>query len=107
VFVHPEMAALFAALLPLLEREMLFYLDQASVPAPLPGAEQYPVRTMFGQQGPMVCGWLRRYEPEAVGALHLFSALVRSPLALAEVCRAAGGGALGQVGRILAESIPG
>ena len=54
----------------------------------------------------MVCGWLRRYEPEAVGALHLLSALVRSPLALAEVCRAAGGGALAQVGRILAERVP-
>ncbi len=50
-----------------------------------------------------VCGWLRRFNPQVVEALHVAEGLVRTPRSLAEVNLAAGGGALDQVGRYLAE----
>jgi hypothetical protein len=107
VFVHPETAALFAALLPSLEREPLYHLRAEPDPAaPLPGGGFYPLLTVYGEQGPVVGGWLDRYRPEAAAALHLLEALVRSPYQLAAVCRVAGGGALAQAGRTLAESVP-
>jgi hypothetical protein len=102
VFLHQEGGALCAALLSLLEREPLFHLhDQPAAAAPLPGG--YPLLSMFGQQGPMVRGWLRRYHPEMAAGLHLLEGLVRSPFHLATVGDAAGGVALTQVGRLLAE----
>jgi hypothetical protein len=66
----------------------------------LPGG--YPILATFGDQGPAVCGWLSRYQPEIVTALHLLEGLIRVPQALAAVLLAAGPGALAQVGRILA-----
>jgi hypothetical protein len=102
VFLHQEGGALCAALLSLLEREPLFHLhDQPAAAAPLPGG--YPLLSMFGQQGPMVRGWLRRFHPEVAAGLHLLEGLVRSPFHLATVGDAAGGAALTHVGRLLAE----
>lgn len=103
VFRHVETAILVAALLPLVDREPLFHLSEVPDPdpdIPLPGG--YPVLATFGEQGPAVCGWLPRYQPEIVTALHLLEALLRAPLGLAEVLGAAGPGALTQVGRVLA-----
>jgi len=102
VFLHQESGALCAALLSLLEREPLFHLhDQPAAAAPLPGG--YPLLAMFGQQGPVVRGWLRRFHPEVAAGLHLFEGLVRSPFLLATVGDAAGGAALTHFGRLLAE----
>jgi hypothetical protein len=50
-----------------------------------------------------VSGWSQRYHPEVAAGLHLLEALVRSPYQLSGVLQALGGGALAQVGRILAE----
>jgi hypothetical protein len=58
---------------------------------------------MFGDQGPVVRGWLRRFHPEVAAGLHLLEGLVRSPFHLATVGDAAGGSALTQFGRLLAE----
>ncbi len=102
VFLHQETGALCVALLSLLEREPLFHLhDQPAAAAPLPGG--FPIVAMFGQQGPMVRGWLRRYHPEVTDGLHLLEGLVRSPFHLATVSDAAGGVALTHFGRLLAE----
>jgi hypothetical protein len=104
VFVDEETAALCAAVLCLIDREPLFHLrqEEESGPAvPLPAG--YPVTAVFGEEGPRDCGWLRRFNPAIVAALHLVEALVRTPRSLAEVNLAAGGGALEQVGRYLAE----
>ena len=57
---------------------------------------------MYGEQGPQIAGWLDRYEPRWVEALHLLEAIVRSPRALAALLEAAGPGAEEQVGRIRA-----
>jgi len=101
VFRHEETAALCSAVLPLVEREPLFHLSEVPEPkAPLPGG--YPVIATFGEEGPTVCGWLPRYHPEIVAALHLLEALVRSPQSLAAVLAAAGPATLAQVGRCLA-----
>lgn len=101
VFVQEEGAALVAVVLPLIEREPLVHLGSEPVPdGPLPGG--YPVIAMFGDQGPQVVGWSRRYRPQVAFALHLVEGLARAPQSLAEVNRAAGGGALVQVGRYLA-----
>lgn len=102
VLLHEETAALLCALLPLVDREPLFHLSEVPDPAPdgpLPGG--YPIFATFGEQGPAVCGWLARYQPEIVTALHLLEGLLRAPQGLAEVLRAAGPGALAQVGRVL------
>ncbi len=95
VFLHDDWANLFAALLPLVEREPLFHLGEAATP------DGYPVIAVFGDQGPQIAGWLPRYDPAAVKALHLLASVVSSPVALAAVMAAAGG-ALGLAGRILA-----
>ncbi len=94
VFLHDEWATLFAALLPLVEREPLFHLDEEAM------ADGYPLRAVFGEQGSQIVGWLPRYDPGAVKALHLLTAVVSSPVALAAVMAAAGSG-LGLAGRIL------
>jgi hypothetical protein len=102
VFLDKETAALCAAVLCLIDREPLFQLDGEPAPdAPVAGG--FPVAAVFGEQGSRVCGWLRRFNPQVVEALHLAEGLVRTPRSLAEVNLAAGGGALAQVGRLLAE----
>jgi hypothetical protein len=102
VFVHPEIAELCAAGLSLVEREPLFSLqDQLDPEAPVcPG---HPVTAVFGEQGPAVCGWLRRYHPGVTAVLHVLEGLARSPRQLAGVNAVAGSGALHQIGRLLAE----
>jgi len=103
VFRHEETAASCAALLPLVGREPLFHLSEVPDPdprCPLPGG--YPLIATFGEQGPVVVGWLRHYHPGIVEALHLVESLLRLPLSLAQVNAAAGAGALALVGRYLA-----
>jgi hypothetical protein len=79
VFVDPEIAELCAAGLSLVEREPLFSLqDQLDPAAPVcPG---HPVTAVFGEQGPAVCGWLRRYHPGVTAVLHVLEGLA-SPVA--------------------------
>ncbi len=93
---HEETALLLAAILPLVSREMLFHLSDEEE------AEGFPITAVYGEQGSQVAGWLRRFEPGLVGALHLAEALARNPPALAAVLQASGGGATEQVGCILA-----
>jgi hypothetical protein len=97
LFCHEETARIFAAILPLIEREPLFHL--AETPE---GEAGFAVTAVFGEQGPCTVGWLRRSEPELIAALHLAEALVRRPAALAVLLQVAGSGALEQIGRILA-----
>jgi hypothetical protein len=102
VFLHRETAALYAVLLPLIGREPIFQIHEEPAPnAPLPGG--YPVTTVYGDQGTVPRGWLRRYHPELGAALHLLESLVRNPGLLAEVTAAAGGIAITHLGRALAE----
>ena len=96
VFLQEEWALLFAAGLPLVEREPLFYLGEEATP------EGYPMIAVFGKQGPQVIGWLPIYAPHFVAMLHQMTALVSAPVALAAVMKAAGS-ALGLAGRILGE----
>jgi len=99
VFWHPETARLLALALPLLGREPLFHLAETESP------EGYAVSAVYGEQGSETAGWLRRYEPRVVEALHLFEGLTRWPAALAALLEVAGPGALEQVGRILAGGV--
>ena len=66
----------------------------------MPGG--YPVIAIHGEEGPQVRGWLRRFNPRLVLALHVVEGLNRAPAAHAAVLDAAGAGALEQVGRALA-----
>ncbi len=96
VLWHPETARLLALALPLLGREALYHLAETE------SAEGFALAAVYGEQGSQIAGWLRRYEPRTVEALHLLEGLVRSPKALATLLQAAGAGAIEQVGRILA-----
>jgi hypothetical protein len=96
VFVHEETAALFAALLPVGEREPLFHLAGEAE------AEGFSLLAVYGEQGPCVIGWLRRGEPRLAEGLHLLEGIVRSPAALALLLEAAGPIALEQAGQIVA-----
>ena len=96
VWWHDETARLWSILLPAIEREPLFHRQDEET------ADGYPVVAVYGEQGPQVAGWLDRFEPRWVEALHLLEAIVRSPLALAALLEAAGPGAEEQVGRIRA-----
>jgi hypothetical protein len=96
VWWHEETARLWSILLSVIEREPLFHLQDEET------TDGYPVVAMYGEQGPQVAGWLDRYEPRWVEALHLLEAIVRSPRALATLLEAAGPGAEEQVGRIRA-----
>ncbi|HXO20277.1 MAG TPA: hypothetical protein VOA87_10195 [Thermoanaerobaculia bacterium] len=98
-FWHEETAQLFAAILPAVEREPLFHLGEES------GPDGFPVLAVYGEQGAQVAGWLPRYEPSWIEALHFAEALARSPRALAEILEAAGPGVIEQVGRILASRL--
>jgi hypothetical protein len=97
LFCQEETARMFAAILPLVEREPLFHL--AETPE---GEAGFAVSAVYGEQGPCTVGWLRRSEPELIAALHLAEALVRRPASLAVLLQVAGSGALEQIGRILA-----
>jgi hypothetical protein len=97
IFCQEETARLFAAILPLIDREPLFHL--AETPE---GEAGFAVTAVYGEQGPCTLGWLRRSEPELIAALHLAEALVRRPASLAVLLQVAGSGALEQIGRILA-----
>jgi hypothetical protein len=102
VFLDRETGALFAAVLPVSDREPFF--DQGETPSPeAPVTAAYPLTSIYGDQGPRVRGWVRRSNPRVVAALHVVEGLARNPRSLAEVNLAAGGGALEQVGRYLAE----
>ncbi len=77
-----------------------------SIPTP-PNAFESSFLAQLQEDGePLVCGWLARYQPEIVTALHHLEGLARVPQGLAEVLRAAGPGALAQIGRILAVRQP-
>jgi hypothetical protein len=97
LFWHEEQARRCAAILPALGREPLFALGDEPEP------EGYPLLQVYGEQGLQVAGWLTRSHPEVTAALHLAEALARRPVDLAAIAAAAGSGALGQIGRILAE----
>jgi hypothetical protein len=94
VWWHEETARLLSILLPALDREPFFYIEEGETP------DGYPVLSVYGEQGPQVAGWLDRYEPRWAEGLHLLEAIVRSPLALATLLEVAGPGAEEQVGRI-------
>ena len=96
VLWHEETARLLSVLLPVIDREPLFYIEEGAA------SEGYPLVAVYGEQGPQVAGWLDRCEPRWAEGLHLMEAIVRSPLALATLLEAAGPGAEEQVGRIRA-----
>src|SRR5947199_9307867 len=96
VLWHEETARLLSVLLPVIDREPLFYVEDGAAP------EGYPLIAVYGDQGPQVAGWLDRGEPRWAEGLHILEAIVRSPLALATLLEAAGPGAEEQVGRIRA-----
>jgi hypothetical protein len=93
---HEEIARILAVLLPVIDREPLFYIEEEAA------AEGYPLIAVYGDQGPQVAGWLDRREPRWAEGLHILEAILRSPLALATLLEAAGPGAEEQVGRIRA-----
>jgi hypothetical protein len=97
VFCNEETGRIFAAILPPAEREPLFHLAEIAE-----GEVGFPVKAVFGEQGPCTVGWMRRCEPHLVAALHLAEALVRRPASLAVLVRVAGSGAIEQIGAILA-----
>ena len=93
---HEETARLLTVLLPALDREPLFHLEEGAT------SEGYPLVAVYGEQGAQVAGWLDRDEPRWAEGLHLLEAIIRSPFALATLLEAAGPGAEEQVGRIRA-----
>jgi hypothetical protein len=96
VLWHQETARLLSVLLPVIDREPLFYIEDGAV------SEGYPLVAVYGEQGPQVAGWLDRNELRWAEGLHILEAIIRSPLALATLLEAAGPGAEEQVGRIRA-----
>jgi hypothetical protein len=52
-----ETARLLSVLLPVIDREPLFYIEEGTV------AEGYPLVAAYGEQGPKVAGWLDRSGP--------------------------------------------
>jgi hypothetical protein len=93
---HEETARLLTVLLPALDREPLFHLEDGET------ADGYPLVAVYGEQGAQIAGWLDRDDPRWAEGLHLLEAIIRSPLALATLLEAAGPGAEEQVGRIRA-----
>jgi hypothetical protein len=100
VLWHLETARLLSILLPVIDREPLFYLEEQET------AEGFPLVAVYGEQGPQGAGWFDRYEPRWAEGLHLLEAITRSPWALAALLEAAGPGAEEQVGRIRARRQP-
>jgi hypothetical protein len=100
VLWHLETAQLLSVLLPAIDREPLFHVEEATA------SEGFPLVAVYGEQGPQIAGWLDRYEPRWAEGLHLLEAIIRSPWALAALLEAAGPGAEEQVGRIRAHRLP-
>jgi hypothetical protein len=100
VLWHLETARLLSVLLPVIDREPLFHLEEQEK------TEGFPLVAVYGEQRPQESGWLDRYEPRWAEGLHLLEAIVRSPWALATLLEAAGPGAEEQVGRIRARRVP-
>jgi len=96
VLWQEDTARLLAVLLSIVDREPLFHLEEGGT------SEGYPLVAVYGEQGPQVAGWLDRCEPRWSEGLHILEAIIRSPLALANLLEAAGPGAEEQVGRIRA-----
>jgi hypothetical protein len=96
-FWHEEQARRCAAILHAVGREPLFSLGDEPEP------EGFPLLQIYGEQGPQVAGWLTRSHTEVLIALHHAEVLARRPADLAEIAATAGGGALHQIGRILAQ----
>jgi hypothetical protein len=95
VLARPETALLVAVAFPTLGREPLFLLGDEATP------EGFPLESLFGEQGVQAVGWLRLYNPDLAGTLHVLESVVRSPLALASLLEAAGPLAIERVGDIL------
>ncbi|HZF11376.1 MAG TPA: hypothetical protein VFE33_21510 [Thermoanaerobaculia bacterium] len=93
---HEETARLLTVLLPLLDREPLFHLEDEET------SDGYTLSAVYGDQGSQVAGWLDRCEARWSEGLHILEAVIRSPLALANLLAAAGPGAEEQVGKIRA-----
>ena len=101
IFLEEETARYCIAILPGVEREPPYHLAADGHEGGLmPGG--FPVVGTFGEQGPRVRGWFRRYHPEVVRDIGTVELLNRSPAAHAAVLDAAGGGALERIGRELA-----
>ena len=73
VFLEEETARICVAILPGVEREPLYHLaEEGDEGGLMPGG--FPMVGTFGEQGPRVRGWFRRYHPEIVrdiGAVEL------------------------------------
>jgi hypothetical protein len=93
---HEELGLLLTVLLPIIDRELLFHLEEAETP------DGYPLVAVYGEQGPQVAGWFDRCEPRWAEGLHILQAIILSPWALAILLEAAGSGAEEQVGKIRA-----
>jgi hypothetical protein len=94
VWIEEETALLAAVAVAAAGREPLFHLREEE------GAEGFAVETT-GAKGMEPAGWLRHYHPEAVQAMHVLGCVVRSPVALARLMRAAGPLALEMAGEIV------
>src|SRR3954465_9523565 len=57
VLWHLETARLLSVLLPVLDREPLFYIEEGAA------ADGYPLVAVYGEQGLQAAGWLDRHEP--------------------------------------------
>ncbi|MEA2692467.1 MAG: hypothetical protein QOJ16_1854 [Acidobacteriota bacterium] len=57
VLWHLETARLLSVLLPAIDREPLFHVEEEAA------SEGFPLVAVYGEQGPQVAGWLDRYEP--------------------------------------------
>jgi hypothetical protein len=90
-FLHPHLAQLAAAAVPIAAREPSYRLD----------ADQDPLGFAL-HHGAHVVGHLPWHHQELVLALNHLDALARSPRALAAVLEAAGASALRRVGALLA-----
>jgi hypothetical protein len=101
LLTRQETALLLAVALPIRGREPLFLLRDKALP------EGFPIESVFGEQGVQVVGWLRLYNPDLVGTLHVLESVVRSPVALANLLEAAGPLAMERVGQILGRRLAG
>ena len=64
VWWHEETARLLAILLPALDREPLFYIEEGET------SDGYPVYATYGEQGPQIAGWCDRYDSRWAEGLH-------------------------------------
>lgn len=99
IFRHRETALLVCAAFPAIGHEPFY--RQAD--------EQrgfgFPVEAVFGERGWRPMGSLRCWNEDLIAALNVVESVVRSPMALAALLRAAGPTALRRVGEILGGEI--